>query len=158
MRSARTQAQRNRLDRAQVRRNVFADAAVAARSAAHERAVAIVERDREPVDLQLADVLDGAAGELARALVEGAQLVDRNGIREAEHRPRVFVRREAFRGGAPTRCVGESGVRSSGCFVSSSTSSRSSASNSASVICRIVEHVVAIVRLFDLLAQRFGRA
>ena len=41
---------------------------------------------------------------------------------------------KASDGGAPTRCVGESGVISSGCASSSAMSSRISASNSASLM------------------------
>ena len=70
---------RQRVDRAQVGGDVLADQAVAARRAAREDAVAIDERDREPVDLRLGDVgdvvVEPALGEQApRARVPGGQL------------------------------------------------------------------------------------
>ena len=46
-------AQRDRADRAQVLGHLLADLAVAAGGAAHEHAVLVDERDREPVDLRL---------------------------------------------------------------------------------------------------------
>ena len=53
-------AQRDRADRAQVLGHVLADLAVAARGAAHEHAVLVHERDREPVDLRLGHEADVA--------------------------------------------------------------------------------------------------
>src|SRR5581483_7858329 len=55
------QGERDRADRAQVRGDVFADAAVAARSARAQRPAVVAQRDGEPVDLQLARVRDGLA-------------------------------------------------------------------------------------------------
>jgi hypothetical protein len=46
----------------------------------------------------------------------------------------VFDWRERFEAGAPIRGVGESGVRSSGCFASRSWSSRMSVSDAWSAI------------------------
>ena len=115
-------AQRDRADRADVRRDVLAADAVAARHAAHEPAVLVGERDAEAVDLQLGDVGDRAAARPcvreapAHALVERAQLLLAVGVVEAEHRRRGARRcRTPRRAGPPTRCVGESGVTRSGC-------------------------------------------
>src|SRR5207249_8688542 len=61
-------------ERAQVRGHVLAGEAVAPRRALHEPAVLVREVDREPVDLQLADVADLVAAErFADALVERAR-------------------------------------------------------------------------------------
>ena len=65
-------AQRDRADRAQVLGHVLADLAVAARGAAHEHAVLVHERDRQPVDLRLGHEahvahLDALAREVALA-------------------------------------------------------------------------------------------
>ena len=49
------------------------------------------------------------------AVVERAQFVVGVGVVEAEHRRHVLDGREALGGRPPTRCVGESGVTSSGC-------------------------------------------
>src|SRR5690606_4715802 len=81
------QAQRNRLDRAQVRTDVLALLAVAARRAAHEPALLVAQADRKAVELGLdrkyrfADVLAllDAAHELLDFLVAER-------IREREHR------------------------------------------------------------------------
>src|SRR5205807_305635 len=53
----------DRLDRSEVRGDVLADRAVAARGALGEPAVDVREVDREPIDLQLADVADVVAAE-----------------------------------------------------------------------------------------------
>ncbi len=94
---------RQRVDRAQVRRDVLADQAVAARRAAREYAVAIDERDREPVDLRLGDVgdvvVEPALGEQApRARVPCGQLVAIARVGEREHRLQVLGGREPLGG------------------------------------------------------------
>ena len=61
--------------------------------------------------------------------------------------------RSARPAAAPTRWVGESGLTSSGCARSSSSSSRNSASYSASRDLGRVEHVVEPVVLLDLGAE-----
>ena len=97
------QAQRNGADRPDVGRDLFAAHAVAARGAAHEAAVLVGERDAEPVDLELGDVVDGGVAQarpLAHALVERAQLVVVVGVVEAEHRPDVLDGRKAVGGRA----------------------------------------------------------
>ncbi len=68
--------QRDRANRADVRGDVFADRPIAARRAQHKLAALIPQIHREPVELELARVLDalrGAAGasqSIARARVE----------------------------------------------------------------------------------------
>ena len=87
--------QGDRGDRAQVVRDVLADLAVAAGGAALEHAVAVQERDRQPVDLRLGDepelrVLDPLAREVrAHAGDPRAQLLLRAGVGERVHRLRV---------------------------------------------------------------------
>ena len=109
--------QRDRRDRAQVVRDVLADLAVAARGAAHEHAVAVDERDREPVDLRLGDVgevgvLDPLAREVgAHAGDPGAQLVGRRARWPARASAAGARPSRAWRSASPpTRWVGESGV------------------------------------------------
>ncbi len=98
---ARIDLQRQRAHGADVRRHVVAACAVAARGAAHERAVLVEERDRDAVDLQLRFVFDDIIGRFlaeaaADALIPGAQLVERVCILDREHRRIVNHRREAF--------------------------------------------------------------
>ena len=57
--------QRDRPDRAQVGGHVLADGAVAAGGAAHEHAVAVEQRDRQPVDLRLDHQLERLAAQPA---------------------------------------------------------------------------------------------
>ena len=54
------QTERDASDGSNVLRHVLAHATVAARHAAHEHAVLVVSRNRESVNLQLGDVLEGA--------------------------------------------------------------------------------------------------
>ena len=87
--------QRDRGDRAQVVRDVLADLAVAAGGAALQHAVAVDQRDRQPVDLRLGDVAElGVLDPLARQvgahpLHPGAQLLLRARVGEREHRLEV---------------------------------------------------------------------
>ena len=87
--------QRDRADRAQVVRDVLADLAVAARGAAHEHAVAVEQRHRQPVDLRLGHelerrVLDPLAREVvAHAVDPGPQLLLGARVGEREHRLQV---------------------------------------------------------------------
>ena len=75
--------------------HVLADLAVAARGAAHEHAVLVDERDRQPVDLRLgheADLahLDALARQVALAALDpGRQLLLVAGVGEREHRLEV---------------------------------------------------------------------
>ena len=88
---------RDGLDRAQVRGDVLAGRAVAARRALDEAAALVAQRDREAVDLQLGDVAE-VRGRLGRrrqaeaapdAGVERPQLVVAERVREREHRAAV---------------------------------------------------------------------
>ncbi len=82
--------QRNRANRFHVRRDVFAGGAVAARHAAHQRALLIKQRKAQAVEFVLGDVIDFlAAGELAHAAVEFAERLERKCVVEADHRRRV---------------------------------------------------------------------
>ena len=154
------QPERDRADRAQVRRDVLADVAVAARRRPHEHAVLVAQADREPVELELGGVLDRARRpELqlaADAPVEGGRPAGA-GTRSCgatASAPCAAPRGRSLRTAPPTRWVGESGVASSGYASSSSCSSRNSRSYSASGSWRRVERVVLVVGALDLLAQR----
>jgi hypothetical protein len=83
--------QRNRLDRAQVRRDVLALHAVAARGPAHKKAVLVRQVDRKPVDLRLEYVGDRLAGEeaLADVLVPFPQPLLGRHLLERAHRLQV---------------------------------------------------------------------
>jgi len=88
-------AQRDRRDRSQVVRDVLADLAVAARGAALEHAVAVQQRDGQPVDLRLADVvelrvLDALPGEVvAHAPHPRPQLLLAARVGQRQHRLQV---------------------------------------------------------------------
>jgi hypothetical protein len=85
------------VDRPQVRGDVLADDPVAARRALREAAVDVGEVHGEPVDLQLARVVDALAPEcLADPLIERAQLLLAERVPERQHRCRVAHRREAL--------------------------------------------------------------
>ena len=106
-------------DRAQVVRDVLADLAVAARRAALEHAVAVEQRDRQAVDLRLADVartrgssIPSRARWLRIRADPGAQLLlacARWPARASAAGGVTFSQRVET-GSPPTRCVGESGV------------------------------------------------
>ena len=117
--------QRDGADRAEVRRHVLALDAVSARRASDEHAVLVGEVDGETVDLRLDDVGDRLvrAEPLADVVgpLESASSVVTLSSEPICSRCRTFWKRSE--GGAPTRCVGESGVTSSGCASSSATSS-----------------------------------
>ena len=87
--------QRDRPDRAQVVRDVLADLAVAARRSPLERAVAVDEADRQPVDLGLDDEAEAGVGDplaremVAHAIDPRAQLLLRAHVAEREHRLEV---------------------------------------------------------------------
>ena len=86
---------RDVIDRPQVGRHVLSDHPVAAGRAAHERASAIGQRDREAVDLRLRDEAQLLRLDVqrAQAVVEaglpGAELLGAAGVRKREHRLRV---------------------------------------------------------------------
>ena len=83
------------MDRPQVVGDVLADLAVAARRAALEHAVAVEQRDRQPVDLRLGDVLElRILDPLARQVVAHPrdprpQLLGGAGVGQRQHRLRM---------------------------------------------------------------------
>ena len=104
-----------------------------------ETTVAVAQAHGEAVDLELGDIRQvgsrlgrGREAEAAAdAGVEGPQLVLAEGVAEAEHRALVAdlgERAGLLVAAAPTRWVGESGVRRAGNAASRATSSRSLAS------------------------------
>ena len=102
-------------------RDVVAGAAVAARGALHEPAVFIGDRNRHAIDLQLDDPGDRLVAEqLGDALAVFAQLFDAVGVVEREHGDAMRHTLERVRpADRRLRCVGLSGVISSGCLASS---------------------------------------
>ena len=78
-------------DRAQILRHVLADAAVAARRAADEHAVAVFERDAQPVDLRL-DAVFRVRERSGHALEEFLHLATVEHILQALERHRVLHR------------------------------------------------------------------
>jgi tRNA threonylcarbamoyladenosine modification (KEOPS) complex Pcc1 subunit len=85
----RLQAQRDLAHRAQVGRDHLAAHPVAARRAHRQDAVLVGQRDRQPVDFQLAGVFNrGLGGEIQKsldALVEGDEFLLAEGVVEAQH-------------------------------------------------------------------------
>jgi hypothetical protein len=88
LRSAILKRQRNALADAQVRGDVLADPAIAARRAHRQHAVLVDELDTRPIELRLDRVLQRILGlqHAAHALVEGAQLVRVHRVVERQHR------------------------------------------------------------------------
>src|SRR5579875_1261012 len=85
--TARPERERHAADGADVRGDILADGAVAARGARCEPAVLVDELDRDAVHLGLAGVLDlRALRELAHPRVELRHLVAARGVGEREHR------------------------------------------------------------------------
>ena len=92
------QLQRDRPDRTRVRRHVVAADPVAARHGPRQPALLVVERHRQPVDLELRGVGDLALADLAEdALLELAQLLFGVGVVEAQHRHPVLEARKLAR-------------------------------------------------------------
>ena len=84
------QAQRDRLDGAQVRRHVLANLAVAARRPANEHPSLVHEGDRKPVDLRLDHPFDRLVAEHPhRPLRPRPELVVAAGVAKREHRLQV---------------------------------------------------------------------
>src|SRR6266513_172991 len=76
----------------------FGSSCRTARAALHELAIDVGQVDREPVDLELAYVVDVVPSqELAHALVEGAELAFIERVRQGKHRRCVLDRRESRR-------------------------------------------------------------
>ena len=148
-------AERDRLDRAQVRGHVLPALAVAARRAADELTVLVHERDRGAVDLRLGDVRDGLIGveplaHVVRPLLE--RLVGRH-LLERPHRGEVVDFAELVRrrgADALRRRVGRDEVRML-------LLERLQLVEEPVVVgvrdLRIVEDVVAVQVVLDLLAQ-----
>ncbi len=129
------QHERYRADRPRVGRHVVAPDAVSARHRPGEAAAFVVQRHRQPVDLQLRGVGDLPLPHHPEdALLELPQLLRGVGVVEAPHRHPVHEARELLGRLLPTRWVGLSGVTRSGNCASRSRSSRSRASYSWSEI------------------------
>ena len=129
-------AQRQRADGARVFGDLLAHHPVAARHGLNELAVAIVRGHGKPVHLEFGDVAI-----LARPPAVRPRGDRRPAVRlRSEHCPGLTsgscarTLTKPSRGLPPTRRVGESGVASSGCSVSSSCSRRIRTSYSASEI------------------------
>src|SRR5438552_3170432 len=91
------QPERHAANRAHVRTHVFAARAIAARDAAHEQTVLVVDRKRETVDFQFGIIVRGAAaGKLATALVKRAQLFNAVAVVERQHRAAMDEFRKAL--------------------------------------------------------------
>ena len=82
------------VDGAGVERDVLAGAAVAAGGRAHQPAVAVHQRQRDPVDLQLAQVVRVVADLALDPAGPGRQLVGREHVVQAEHPLEVVGRGE----------------------------------------------------------------
>ena len=120
------QRERDRADRAQVRRHVLAPRAVAARRAADERAVLVDERDRRAVDLRLDHVGDRLVRvePLAHVLGPLLQRLRRRHLLERAHRRQVVDLREPAgerRADALGRRVGRDELRVVGLELASSS-------------------------------------
>ncbi len=74
---------RDRADRADVGRDVLADAAVATRDAAGQHAVLVRQRDRQAIDLELAEELGVVDAFAQDARVPALELLDRERVVEA---------------------------------------------------------------------------
>src|SRR5690606_28884294 len=81
-------------DRAHVRGHVLAAEAIAAGRGADEHAALVDELDRRAVELRLEDQPRFAAGRPTDPLDEALDLAPLAGRRQADHRRRVFDRRE----------------------------------------------------------------
>ena len=95
----------NRRHGAHVRGHVLTDPAVATGGAAYEVAPLVGQRDRQAVDLRLADEGRPALGgeEPLQARPPGEDLLERGDLVEAHHGRAVHRRREQRRGGDPDR-------------------------------------------------------
>ncbi len=155
------QAQRDRLDGADVLRHVFADLAVAARGRLHQHAVLVAQVDREAVELELGGVFDRR---IVRAEAAARAARARRTSRAPPSVVSVSVRIDsigtAWRTGAKpsstvpsTRCVGESGVTQLGMR----RLDRLQLLEQPVVLgvgdLRLVEHVVAVGVVLQQLAQ-----
>ena len=130
--------------------------AIAARDAALPvRQPSIAQRHRHAVELQLADVFDVVAARSARARGAPSRAAP---PRCRRCRARAWARSartltNPSRGLPPTRCVGESGVISSGCLGLELLQLLHQAVEFGVADLGIVEHVVAVLVMADLVAQ-----
>ena len=115
--SVAAQSQRDVANRAQVRRDALADRPVAARRRPRRARLAVRQADRRAVDLELAVVAGAAhvvAGQAHDALLPRRQLLLVERVASDSIGTRCVCLASWLAGSAPTRCVGESGVRSVG--------------------------------------------
>ena len=141
-------------NRADVRRDVLADDAVAARRTGGEHPVLVDELDGDPVDLRLTDVLDPlAVQELPDAGVELRHLLRRRDVAERQHGVAMADRFELLerpRAHPLRRRVGARQLRVLGL-------ERLEATEEVVVFGvrddRVVEHVVAVVVVLELAAE-----
>ena len=146
--------ERDGLDRAQVRGDVLAHRAVAARRALREAPVDVREVDREPVDLQLADVADVVTAEgLADALVERPDLGLVERVRQRQHRVGVLHRGEAVRRRDADALGRRFGGHELGVLRLQVLELAEDRVVGEVVERGLIEDVVVVVRLLDLLAQ-----
>src|SRR5207302_4974338 len=83
-------AQRHRPDRLHIRRHILARRTVSARHPAHQHAIFVLQRNAQPVELVLRNVLDFfLAAPLSHAPVPFAQRIIRKRVVQAQHRPTV---------------------------------------------------------------------
>jgi hypothetical protein len=93
-------------DGTDVRGHVLPGRAVAAGGATHETALLVQERDREPVELGLTDVLDGPGDEPGDPLAPREEVLAGEGVVERQHRLEVGDLRERRRDRRGTRTQG----------------------------------------------------
>ena len=127
--------ERNGVNGLYIRRHIFPHAAIPSCQTLDEAAVLIDEIHGKSVDLQLRDVLHMVCAKpCLHAAVKVPKLVRIECIRQREHGLSEAHLPEIIGRFPPTRCVGESGVTSSGYAFSRSTSFRYIWSNSKSEI------------------------
>ena len=145
---------RHGADRADVGGDVLADVAVAAGGPADELAVLVGDRDRDAVDLRLADVgrSHGRAPSRTRSR-QATSSSSSNTLSSDSRRAECLTGANRADGAPPTRWVGESGVSRSGCFSSSAAQLAQQPIEVGVGDLGRVEHVVAIAVVLDLRAQ-----
>jgi hypothetical protein len=143
--------------------DVLADLAVAARGAALQDAVAVDERDGQPVDLRLGDEAERGSSMPSRRRwlrMRSIQPRSSSSLRALASensgcRWRTFSSRET--GVAPTRCVGESGVDQLGVLGLEAAQLVEQRVVLVVADLGVVEDVVALVVVGELLAQLGAR-
>ncbi len=96
-RSTAAKAERDVADRAEVGRDILADAAIAAGRAGDEDAIPVRQADGRAVDLELGGepgAMDGIARQAFDALIPGGDFVVGEGVAERQHRHEVGVLRQ----------------------------------------------------------------